>query len=69
MSEDAQTGAMLERAAREEQEELDRAHGQGILDAATAAIQGGASQDRALLDAIGRATKAKGEGKGGGSGG
>ena len=65
MSEDAQTDAMLERAAREEQEELARAHGQGILDAATGATQGRAEQDRTLLDAIGRATKAKGEGSDG----
>ena len=62
MSEDAEVYAMLEQMAREEQEELARAHGQGILDAASEATRGRANQDRALLDAIGRATKAKGEG-------
>ncbi len=60
MSEDAEIYAMLEQMAREEQEELARAHGQGILDAATNAMQGRAHQDRTLLDAIARATKAKG---------
>jgi hypothetical protein len=61
MSENAQTDATVE------QEELDRSHGQHILDlAGTAATQGRAEQDRALLDALGRASEAltKGEAKG-----
>jgi hypothetical protein len=65
MSEDAEIYAMLEQMAREEQEELARAHGQGILDAAADATRARANQDRSLLDAIGRATKAKGEGSDG----
>jgi hypothetical protein len=68
MSEDARTDARLERAAREEREEVARAHGQHILDlAGTAATRGRAEQDRALLDALGRASEAlaKGEARGG----
>jgi hypothetical protein len=65
MSEDAEIYAMLEQMAREEQEEAARAHGQHILDAASEATRGRAEQDRSLLDAIGRATKAKGGGSDG----
>ncbi len=65
MSEDAEIYAMLERAAREEREKLDRARGQHILDAASEATRARANQDRSLLDAIGRATKAKAKGSDG----
>jgi hypothetical protein len=53
--------ATVERMAREEREELARSHGQHILDAATGAAPRRAEQDQSLIDAIGRATKAKGE--------
>jgi hypothetical protein len=56
---DDQIDAVIERMAREENDELARAWGQGILDAATNAMQGRADEDRALLDAIGRASAAK----------
>ncbi len=58
MSEDAQTDAMLERAAREEQEELDRAHGQHILDLA-GTVRGRGSAKDLLTDALRRAHQAK----------
>ncbi len=67
---DDQIDAVIERMAREENDELARAWGQGILDVATNAIQGRADEDRSLLDAIGRASEssaeavAKGEAKG-----
>jgi hypothetical protein len=57
MGEDARTDATVE------QEELARAHGQNILDAASEATQGRAEQDRALLDAIGRASEALAKGE------
>ena len=40
--------AMIERAAREEQEELDRKHGQFLLDVADARMQQGSAEDPAL---------------------
>jgi hypothetical protein len=49
--------AMIERAAREEQEELDRAQGQHILNIYDARYKAG---DR-LADAINRAHRAKAE--------
>ncbi len=61
MSEDAQIDAWVERLAREEHDALERAHGQRVLDAARDATQGRAAADRSLLDAIGRAHKAKGQ--------
>ena len=48
---------MLERMAREEQEALDRAHGQHILDAVAAKKRG----EDPLLEAISRAHQAKAE--------
>jgi hypothetical protein len=40
--------AMIERAAREEQEEIDRKHGQFLLDVADARMQQGSEEDPAL---------------------
>jgi hypothetical protein len=56
---DRDLDAMVERMAREEQDDLDRGRGEHIL----AMINGGAeakeAQHRGLLDAIGRAQLAK----------
>lgn len=60
MSEYDAIDAMIERAAREEQEELDRAHGQQILDIAAARMQQG-SGDEPLVEALSRAWRAKAE--------
>ena len=49
--------AMIERAAREEQEELDRAHGQQILEIAAAKERG----EDPLLEVLNRAHRAKAE--------
>jgi hypothetical protein len=49
--------AMIERVAREEQEELDRSHGQHILDATAARSQ----HADPLTDALRRAYQAKAE--------
>ena len=51
--------AMIERAAREEQEEIDRAHGQHLLDIAAARMQQG-GEDPAL-EVLRRAHQAKAE--------
>jgi hypothetical protein len=59
MTEDA-IDAMIERTAREEQEELDRAHGQHILDATAARLRQGSAEDL-LLEVLSRAHKAKAE--------
>lgn len=58
MSEDA-IDAMIERAAREEQDELDRSHGQHILDITADARE--RRREDPLLEAIRRAHKAKAE--------
>jgi hypothetical protein len=52
--------AMIERAAREEQEELDRSHGQHLLDIATARMQQGSAEDPAL-EVLRRAHQAQAE--------
>jgi hypothetical protein len=41
--------AMIERAAREEQDELDRSHGQHLLDIAAARMQQGSAEEPALV--------------------
>jgi len=56
MSEYDAIDAMIERAAREEQEELNRARGQHILDMVAAQRESGSE---ALLEAIDRAHQAK----------
>jgi hypothetical protein len=58
---DAQIDAAAEAWARAEEDDLAKAWGQSVLDAARDAIQGRADEDRALLDAIERGRKAKGE--------
>jgi hypothetical protein len=58
---DAQIDAAAEAWARAEEDDLALAWGQGILDATAGHAKGRADEDRALLDAIGRATKAKGQ--------
>ncbi len=58
---DAQIDAWVEGLANEENDVLARAWGQGILDAARDGLQGRVDEDRSLLDAIGRAHKAKGQ--------
>jgi hypothetical protein len=60
MSEYDATDLMIERTAREEQEELDRAHGQQILDATAARLRQGSVEDP-LLEVLSRAHKAKAE--------
>jgi hypothetical protein len=52
--------AMLERMAREEQDDLDRAHGQHILDATAARMRQGSAEDPAL-EVLRRAHQAKAE--------
>jgi hypothetical protein len=49
--------AMIERAAREEQEELERAHGQSILDAVAAKER----REDPLLEVLSRSYQAKAE--------
>ena len=49
--------AMIERAAREEQDELDRVHGQSILDAVAAKERG----EDPLLEVLRQAHQAKAE--------
>jgi hypothetical protein len=50
--------AMIERAAREEQEEIDRSHGEHLLDVAAAGMQQGSAEDP-VLEALRRAHQAK----------
>jgi hypothetical protein len=57
MSEGDAIDRMVERMAREEQEALDRSHGQQILDVATAKERG----EDPLLEALNRAHRAKAE--------
>ena len=57
MSEGDAIGRYIERIATEEQEELDRAHGQQILEIATSKERG----EDPLLDALNRAHRAKAE--------
>jgi hypothetical protein len=59
MTEDA-IDAMIERAAREEQEELDRAHGQHILGVTAARMQQGSTPDT-VLEVLRRAHQTKAE--------
>ena len=56
MTEDA-IDAMIERVAREEQEEIDKAHGQSILDAVAAKERG----EDPLIQALNKAHQAKAE--------
>ncbi len=60
---DAQIDAAVERWGREEEDELAKAWGQGILDAARDGLQGRVDEDRALLDAIERASEAVDKGE------
>ena len=48
----------IERVAREEEDDIDRQHGQFILDVTAARMQQGGGED-ALLEAINRAHQAK----------
>jgi hypothetical protein len=57
MTEDA-IDAMIERAAREEQDDLDRAHGQHILDATAARGRQGSGEEP-LVEVLNRAHQAK----------
>ena len=59
MSEDA-AGAMIERAAREEQEEIDRSHAQHILEV-TDYSRRSQRQEDPVLEALQRAQKPKAE--------
>ena len=59
MSENA-IDAMIERAAREEQEELDQQHGQFLLDVMAARMQQGSAEHPAL-EVLRRAHQAKAE--------
>jgi len=52
--------AMVERMAREEQDDIDRQHGQFILDVTAARMQQGGGED-ALLQVLNRAHQAKAE--------
>ena len=52
--------AMIERAAREEQEEIDRKHGQFLLDVADARMRQG-SDEHPALEVLRRAHEAKAE--------
>jgi hypothetical protein len=54
--------AMIERAAREEQEELDRQHGQFLLDVADARMQQSSAED-AALELLRRAHQEQAEGE------
>ena len=58
MSEYDAIDAMIERAAREEQEEMDRSHGQHILDVTDYSKE---RQEDPLLEAMNRAHQAKAE--------
>jgi len=58
MSEYDAIDAMVERMAREEQDDLDRSHGEFILDVTAARMQQGGGED-ALLEAINRAHQSK----------
>jgi hypothetical protein len=60
MREEDALDAMIESAAREEQENLERAHGQHILDAVEASTRA-AQKSHPLLEAIARAYQERGE--------
>lgn len=55
MSEYDPSDAMLERMAREEQDDINRKHGEGILSAIDGAAKRREDAVRALLDALSRA--------------
>jgi hypothetical protein len=59
MSEPDAIDLMIERAAREEQEALDRAQGQHILDAVADQRERQGSAEHPFLEALSRAHKAK----------